>query len=83
MGAANESFDFTNARLTQEASYLGEEQEKTNLITSLQKEVNKMTMDYLTATEKEYSSTSLTDLQNRLDELQNSQGLDELQNLQG
>lgn len=67
MGAANQSFDFSDARLGAKQSYRDEVSDKSDLVTSLQKELNTMTGNYVEATGESYSSSSLDDLQRELD----------------
>ena len=69
MGSANDPFDMASAILKAKESYMGEQKERDDLISSVQKELNTMMMEYTSATGKTYKSDDLNVLQEQLDNL--------------
>jgi len=64
-----QDFDFTESQVAMQKSYMGEAEEKADLVSGIQKELNQIVMGYQEATGNVYSSTNLDDLQERLNEL--------------
>jgi hypothetical protein len=62
-------FDFNQYQIGLEKSYVDESQERSDLVSNIQKELNQIVMGYQEATGNAYDSQNLTDLQNRLNEL--------------